>query len=66
MAFKLCHYITGDSQWKEEYELLIEDPSYKYLEVVASVWSRWKYIAFNFDFATKDHNIHFDKNVKYS
>ena len=35
LCFKLAHYVTGDSKYKNEYEFLINDPSFKYGELVS-------------------------------
>lgn len=47
LSFKLCHYVTGDPRWKLEYEYLIEDGSFRYLDLVGAVWKRWTYRTYN-------------------
>ncbi len=45
---------------------MIEDPSFKYLDLVASVWRRWTYRAFNEDADSEAGIYHLNPNFKYS
>ena len=38
LIFKLTHYLTGDPQWKYEYELLVNHNSFKYADLVSTLW----------------------------
>jgi hypothetical protein len=49
LIFKLTYYLTGDEQWNNEYRLLVEHPSFKYADLVNSLWDRWVWRAFNED-----------------
>lgn len=53
MSFKLCHYVTGNPKWQEEYSFLIEHPSFRYLDLIAKVWKRWEWLTFNEDYDVK-------------
>lgn len=66
MSFKLCHYLTGDARWQKEYTFLVEDPSFRYLDVVAAVWQRWTYRTFNEDSYPELGMYHLDPSVQYS
>lgn len=66
LSFKLCHYVTGDPRWKQEYEFLIKDPSFRYLDLVASVWKRWTYRAFNEDSFAELKMFRLNPNVTYT
>ena len=46
---KLSFYCTQDQQWKYEYDLLINHHSFKYAELVSTLWKRWVWRAFNED-----------------
>ena len=47
LIFKLTHYLTGDPQWKAEYDLLINHSSFKYADLVSTLWKRWVWRVFN-------------------
>jgi hypothetical protein len=66
LSFKLCHYVTGDSRWHREYQFLIEDASFRYLDLVAALWKRWTYRAFNEDADAKSDRNRLDPTVEYS
>ena len=41
LIFKVAHYVTGDEQWRDEYQLLAQHEMFKYADLVASLWKRW-------------------------
>ena len=51
MSLKVCGYVTGEDKWEKEYRFLIEDPAHRYLDVVASLWRRWRWRTFNEDYS---------------
>ena len=49
LVFKLAYYLTSDPQWKAEYDLLVNHQSFKYADLVSTLWKRWVWKAFNED-----------------
>lgn len=66
MSFKLCGYVTGEQQWEREYRFLVEDAAHRYLDLVAMVWQRWQWRAFNEDYDASAKLYRLNASQEYS